>query len=123
MPFPRHWTFSYAANPGGDQAVISVPGAPGVTHVLEAITASLVSVSATTFGPTLVVFANGPGGTQLLAWNALVASPTAGSVDTAEFSVSGLELAPLPGQSLWVGYNAVTIAGTLQNLIIQGRDE
>jgi hypothetical protein len=122
MPFPRHWTFPAIGI--GVAASINMPGAPGVTHVLESVTADFVAFgSAGTLGPILTAYAGGSSGTVLMAWRLEASSPTGAEVGQDSMSLTGLELATLPGQSLLVQFDTIPPAGWYQNLVIQGRDE
>jgi hypothetical protein len=111
--FPRGWIQSNAAV--GSTVTVTAPALPGVVHVLDSVWAKIDASG--TAGP-LNVNASSSGG-SVSQFLGRVFIGTAGGTD--EFSLSGLDLAAGPGESLTVAFNG-SGAGVGEALVAQGHD-
>lgn len=112
--FPRGWLLTGGPAGAGTAASITVPSIAGVVHVLDSITATLLSFAAAAGGSFSSITV---GGIQVmnLAFGG-------GAFGTDVGTLSGMDVATAPGAALIVAFNQVTITNYVQLLVIQGHD-
>ena len=107
----------YNANVGGAAASITVAALGGVSHVLDSLTARVISFGGTTAAAfTLQVTASG---FVVLAWTMAI---TAAAYDKDDISFSGLDISTLPNTSLVVAFTTAPPVNVAQDITIQGHD-
>lgn len=109
--FPRGWTLTSRAVGAGQVASIIVPAVAGVTHVLDTVIARLLGTP-------------GGGGAEFTVLNgAIVLADLYIAVPGVDETVlTDVGMSAAVGAALQVNFNAVSVAGVNQFLVIQGHD-
>ena len=117
MALAKNWSvFSFPATAA--QATITKAAIAGVSHVCNAITAS-VACGATAQTPIQVVLRDGLTGAGTVLWTAALAAPANG---VAKVSVSGLGIIGTAGNAMTLEFTAAGVAASQEAVTLSGYD-